>query len=109
MSAHVLLIQYIQCAWPTGPNKAAIPSRNSRKSINYKDKIVSREMNTTFLKSRVDEVHDIIKDLHRFLLFKLLKNNVSSLFMLININGSYTMPVIGNMVLNKNSPETFSH
>lgn len=49
----MLLIQYIQCAGPTGPNKAAISSRNSRKSINYKDKIISREMNTTFLKPQV--------------------------------------------------------
>lgn len=72
MSAHVLLIQYIQCAWPTGPNKATIPSRNFRKSINYKDKIVSREMNTTFLKSQVNEAHDIIKDSYRFVFFKVV-------------------------------------
>lgn len=72
MSAHVLLIQYIQRAWPTGPCKAAIPSRYFRKSINYKDKIVSREMNTTFQKSQGDEARDIIKDLSRFLVLKVL-------------------------------------
>lgn len=69
VSAHVLLIQHIQCAWPTGPKKAAIPSRNSRKSINRKDKIVSREMNTAFLNSQVNEAYDIIKDSLCFLKF----------------------------------------
>lgn len=70
VSAHVLLIQHIQCAWPTGPKEAAIPSRNSRKSINHKDKIVSREMNTAFLNSQVEEAYDIITD--SFCFFKVL-------------------------------------
>lgn len=74
MSAHVLLIQHTQCAWPTGPKKAPIPSRNSRKSIKHKDKIVSREMNTAFLNSQVDEAHNIIKDSCRFLFCKVLNN-----------------------------------
>lgn len=55
-------------------NRAAVPSRNSRESINYKDKIVSREMNTAFLKSQVDEAHSIIKDSYRFLFFKVLND-----------------------------------
>ena len=55
-------------------HRAAIPSRNSRKSINYKDKIVSREMNTAFLKSQVDEAHSIIKDSYRVLFFKVLND-----------------------------------
>ena len=53
-------------------NRAAIPSRNSRKSTRDKDKIVSSEMNTAFLKSQVDEAHSIIKDSYRFLFFKFL-------------------------------------
>lgn len=72
VSAHVLLIQHIQCAWPTGPKKAATPSRNSRKSINRKDKIVSREMNTAFLNSQVNEAYDIIKDSLCFLKFLIM-------------------------------------
>lgn len=72
VSAHVLLIQHTQCAWPTGPEKAAMPSRNSRKSINRTDKIVSREMNTAFLNSQVDEASDIIKDSFCFLKFLIM-------------------------------------